>query len=91
MTIEELRQKPVGVLETRRFPLMHKGKKFEEEYYLVKDKDSKYYIGFSDDASYCSERVYENDMILLLNDEECSNMWAWEIYIRDPHLSCWMK
>ena len=90
MTIEALIQKPVGVLETRSFTLINKGREFEEEYSLVKGKDGKYFIGFSDDGSYCSERVCEEDMVLLLNDEKCSNMWAWEIYIQDQHLSSWM-
>lgn len=90
MTIEALRQKPIGVLETRSFTLKHKDCEYEEDYCLVKGKDGKYFIGFSDDGSYCSERVSEKDMVQLLNDEELSNGWAWDIYMQSPHLSCWM-
>lgn len=90
MTLEALRQKPVGVLETRSFTFKYKEREYEEEYSLVKGKDGRYFIGFSDDGSYCSERVSEKDMVQLLNDKESSDRWAWEIYIQSPHLSCWM-
>ena len=90
MTLEALRQKPVGVLETRSFTFKYKENEYEEEYSLGKWKDGKYFIGFSDDGSYCSERVSEQDMVQLLNDKESSDRWAWEIYMQSPHLSCWM-
>jgi len=90
MTLEALRQKPVGVLETRTFTFKYKESEYDEEYSLVKVKDGRYFIGFSDDGSYCSERVSEKEMVQLLNDKESSDRWAWEIYIQSPHLSCWM-
>lgn len=90
MTIEALRQKSEGVLESRSFTLQHKGKEYEEHYYLVKGKEEKYYIGFSDDGSYCSNTVCEEDMVHLINDKNYSDREAIDIYIQSPHLSCWM-
>ena len=46
MTIEVLRQKPVGVLETRSFTIKYKEREYEEEYSFVKGKDGRYFIGF---------------------------------------------
>ena len=90
MTIQELRQKPTGVLETRSFTFKHKKEEYETSYCLVKREDGKYFIGFSDNGSYCSESVCENDMLKLLNNVKLSNQWAWEIYMQSPHLSSWM-
>jgi len=90
MTIETLRQKPIGVLERRSFIIEHKGKKYEEHYSLVKGENGKYYIGFSDNGSYCSNTVCEKDMLRFMNDEKCSAGEAMDIYFQSPHLSCWM-
>jgi len=90
MTIEELRQKPIGVLERRSFTIKAKGSVYEEHYSLVKGKDGKYYIGFSENGSYCSSIVREEDMLELLNDEELSFREAMDIYMQSPQLSCWM-
>lgn len=91
MTIEELRQKPVGVLEKRTFTFKYKKNEYEESFYLIKLQEGWYFIGFSDDASYCSERISEETMVLLLNDVEYSKTWAFDIYLQDSHLSCWMN
>lgn len=90
MTIQALRKKPVGVLETRSFTLKVDNCEYEEEYFLVKGKDGKYFIGFSDDGTYCSRRLREEEMAQLLNDEKLSAAEAIDIYMQSPHLSCWM-
>ena len=90
MTIEALRQKPIGVLESRTFTIKHNGQVYEEHYCLVKDKNGKYFIGFSDDGSYCSDTVCEEDMVHLINDKNYSDREAIDIYMQSPHLSCWM-
>jgi len=91
MTIEALRQKPVGVLEKRSFTMEAKGSKYEEHYFLVKGEGGKYFIGFSKDGNYCSRTVNEEYILELLNDEETSAEEAMDIYIQSPHLSCWMN
>lgn len=90
MTIETLRQKNIGVLETRRFTIKVNDCDYEEDYFLVKGKDGNYFIGFIDDGSDCSRRVRETDMVQLLNDKELSDAEAIDIYMQSPHLSCWM-
>lgn len=90
MTTKDLRQRPIGVLETRSFTIKVDDSEYEEYYSLVKGKDGKYFIGFSDDGSYCSSTVNEEDMVQLLNDEELSATEALDIYMQSPQLSCWM-
>lgn len=90
MTIEVLRQKHIGVLESRGFTIKHNGKEYKEHYTLAKGKNGKYFIGFSDDGSYCSNTVCEEDMVNLINDTNYSDREAIEIYMQSPHLSCWM-
>lgn len=88
MTIKELRQKPIGVLETREFIIKADDHEYKDDYYLVKVKDDRYFIGFSDDRSYCSNRVSEERMVHLINDKESSDGEAAEIYFSSPQLSC---
>ena len=90
MTIEELRQKPIGVLEKRSFTLIVNDREYEENYFLAKGKDGVYFIGFSDDGSYCSRYGNEESIIRLLNNKELSDEEAFDIYMQSPHLSCWM-
>lgn len=90
MTIETLRQKPEGVLESRSFTLQYKGKEYEETYYLVKGKLDKYYIGFSRNGSYCSNLVYAEEMVNFINNKELSDSEAMDIYMLSPQLTCWM-
>ena len=90
MTIEALRKKSTGVLESRSFTIKHNGHEYEEYYSLVKGNDGKYFIGFSDDGSYCSNTVCEEDMIHLINDTNYSDREAIDIYMQSPHLSCWI-
>lgn len=90
MTAEELHQKPIGVLERRSFTIKRNGHDFEALYYLVKSKAGKYFIGFSDDGSYCSNVVSENDMVNLINNKNYSDREAIDIYLQSPHLSCCM-
>lgn len=66
ITIEELRAKTFGVLETREF-------RYQDDvstYFLAKQKDGSYTIGFSETGTYCAERVNENIMVNLI-DEKC--------------------
>ena len=90
MTAETLRSKPIGVLETRSFSFENKGEKYEESYCLVKLEDEKYYIGFSEDGSYCSQKVGIEDMAKMINDKEFSDSVASDIYFLDVHLSGWL-
>ena len=90
MTIESLRQKPVGVLEKRSIIIKHKGKEYEEHYYLGKLDGDRYFVGFSDDGCYCSQMVSENYMVHMINNKESSDEEACDIYFQDPHLSCWI-
>ena len=91
MTIEELWQKPVGVLEVRSFTIEHKGMEYQEYYFLGKRNDGKYFIGFSEDGCYCSELACEEDMVKLIDDERFSSNWAASIYFHDPNLSSWIQ
>lgn len=90
MTIEDLRQKPVGVLEERSFFISYKGDEYEEHYFLGKLDNGEYFIGFSDDGCYCSHFVCEKDMVKMINNKALSDEEAYDIYFSDPHLSCWM-
>lgn len=90
MTIEDLRQKPVGVLEVRTLSIIHKGSEYEEPYFLGKLENGKYLICFSNDGCYCSKSVCEVDMLKMINDKEISNLIANDIYFLSPQLSCWM-
>ena len=91
MTIEELREKPSGVLEIRNITIKSNSFKSEEYYFLGKTKYGKYFIGFSENGSYCSCYICEEDMIEFINDKELSDEEASTIYILDPHLSCWIN
>ena len=90
MTIETLQQKPEGLLDIRSFTWRYKGKKYKENYYLVKGKSNKYYIGFSINGSYCSELVCAEEMVNLINNKELSDSEAMDIYMSMPQLTCWM-
>ena len=90
MTIKELRLKPIGWSETRSFTMQHYDSECKEYYSLGKREDGKYFVGFSDDGSYCSSIVSEKYMIELINDENLSAQEALEIYMQSPQLSCWM-
>ena len=85
MTIEELRQKPEGVLDTRSITLDDKS---EECYFLGKKKDGKYFIAFSPQGGgYGSRNVIETDMVKLINDKYLSDNAACDIYHLCPQLS----
>ena len=90
MTAEKLRQRPIGILEIRSFTINQNNHKFEEHYSLVKSKTGKYFIGFSDDGSYCSSVVSENEMVNLINNKNYSDREAIDIYMQSPNLSCCM-
>lgn len=90
MTLELLRQKPIGVLECRKITINAKGLEDTSHYFLIKGKNNKYFIGFSEDASYCCRGITEKDMLELLNDEDLSFIEAMDIYMQSPHLSCWI-
>lgn len=90
MTIEALRKKPVGVLEHRSFTFKYDGQEYEEHYVLGK-RNSRYYIGFEEDGTVCSDIVSEEEMVNLLKDKEYSDREAMEIYMESPQLSCWME
>ena len=83
ITLEELRQRPIGVVETRCVEINGK----QEEYYLVKHAEDVYSIGFSEDGTYCSHTFGESTMLIRLNDRKSSDSEAIEIYVTDPHLS----
>lgn len=84
MTIEELRQKTAGVLETRSFNLDGS----EENYFLVKNKDGLYFIAFSPQGrGYDSRYVIESDMVKLINSKCTSDNMARDIYFLCPQLS----
>ena len=90
MTIEALRQKPIGVLESRNFTLTNNGLEYEEQYYLVKGENGKYFVGFSEDGSCWSNPICEADMLELINNPNCSDSEAIDIYMMTPQLSCWI-
>lgn len=86
MTVEELRQKPVGVLATRKFTI---NRTREQKYYLVKAEDE-YFVSFSatvDDYSHC---VSAKDMVEYMNCKELSDNRAFALYIETPQLSWWL-
>ena len=83
MTLAELKQAPVGVIETREF-------RYQDDvstYFLAKQKDGSYTIGFSETGTYCAECVSEELMVKLINDEEYSYRWVFDIYMTSPHLN----
>ncbi len=90
MTLETLRQMPVGTLEKRSFTMESNCSKHEEFYFLVKCRANKYFIGFSEDGMYSSSIVSEEHMLKLINDEELSSGEAIDIYLSSPQLSCWI-
>lgn len=69
MTTLALKHYPVGLLETRSFTLKVNDCEYEKHYSLVKGKNGKYFIGFSDDGSYCSSTVSEEVMVHLINNK----------------------
>ena len=77
MIIEELRQKPEGVLKTRSITLDES----EKNYFLGKKKDGKYFIAFSPQGGgYGSRDVIETDMVKLINNKYMSDNMACDIY-----------
>ena len=87
MTIDELRQKPPGVLETRNIIINEQGNEFESYYWLGKLNDGEYFIGFSETGSYCSYIATEECMLEMINNKDLSDIAASEIYFESPHLS----
>ena len=76
MTLEELREMPAGVIDTRSFILNADGIETEEFYCIGKTKDGKYFIGFSDDGSYCSTFIREKDMLRYIDDKHSTDSTA---------------
>ncbi len=83
MTLEELRKKPIGILEKRWIEIDD----IQVDYYLGRLADNRYFIGYSEDASYCSRVFGESTMLTRLNDRRSSDREAIAIYVTDPHLS----
>ena len=83
MTLEELRKKPIGMLEERSIEIDG----VQVYYYLVKLAVDRYWIGYSEDGTYCTQGFDESTMLTMLNDRQCSDGEAIEIYVTDPHLS----
>lgn len=83
MTLEELRRKPIGILEKRCIEIDG----VQVDYYLGRLTDNRYFIGCSEDESYCSRVFGESTMLTILNDRQSSDNEAIEIYVTDPHLS----
>lgn len=83
MTLAELKQAPVGVIETREFRYQD----YVSTYFLAKQKDGSYTIGFSETGTYCAEYVSEELMVKLINDEEYSYRRVVDIYMTSPHLN----
>ncbi len=99
IAIEELREKPFGVLESRTFIIKKGDFEDEETYVLGKVEKGEryfngpgpyYFIGFSDNGLYWSEFISENNMVDFLNNKEWSDQAAYEIYRATPQLSCWL-
>ena len=86
MTLEELRQKPVGVLATREFIINSVCK---EEYYLVKVNDE-YFVSFLDSGEYYFHCISEKSMVEYMNDKELSDSAAFALYVETPQLSSWL-
>ena len=87
MTIEELRNKPEGVIETGY--IVRDG--VELDYYLGKGFDitgkPKYFIGFSPYGNYCSHKLSEKDFLAQVNNPKLARLEAVRIYMESPHLS----
>ena len=83
MTLEELRKKPIGILEKRCIEIDG----VQVNYYLVKLAVDRYCISHSEDGSYCSRVFGELTILTRLNDRQSSDSEAIEIYVTDPHLS----
>ena len=88
MTIEELRNKPEGVIETG-YITVQDG--VELDYYLGKGFDitgkPKYFIGFSPYGNYCSHKLSEKVFLELVNNPRLAIQEAVWIYMESPHLS----
>lgn len=87
MTLEELRQKTVGVLATRKFTINNT---CEKTYYLVKTEDE-YLVSFSDTGEYYAQCVRAKTMVEYMNDKELADSAAFALYIETPQLSCWLN
>ena len=87
MTIDELRQKPPGVLDLRSIIIDEQGQKIESCYWLGKLNNGEYFIGFSETGSYCSYTATEECMLEMINNKDLSDIAAAEIYHESPHLS----
>ena len=83
MTLEELREKPIGILEKRHIEIDG----VQIDYYLGKLADNRYFLGYSEEGDYCSRGFGELTMLTRLNDRQSSDDEAIEIYVTDPHLS----
>ena len=90
MTVQELRNHPLGVIEERKIKVENKGVSDESTYYLGK-REKSYFLGFSEDGRYCSRTVTETVMLKLINNEITSNNLAFDIYASSPQLNCWMN
>ena len=83
MTLEELRRKPIGILEKRCIEIDG----VQVDYYLGRLANDRYFIGYSEDGSYCSRVFGESTMLTILNDRQSADSEAIEIYVTDSHLS----
>lgn len=88
MTKEELKKMPVGIIEKRKLVTYGNGNKIEETYYLLKSKDNKYYVSFSESARSMSQCISEDYMLKAINDEDLSSNIALDIFAQDVHLNC---
>ena len=90
MTIEELRNKPEGVIETG-YIIMRDGVELKLDYYLGKGFDitgkPKYFIGFSPYGNYWSHKLSEKDFLAQVNNPQLARLEAVRIYMESPHLS----
>ena len=88
MTIEELRNKPEGVIETG-YITVQDGVKLD--YYLGKGFDKtgkpKYFMDFSPYGNYCIHKLTEKVFLELVNNPRLAIQEAVWIYMESPHLS----
>ena len=82
MTLHELKEMPVGVIEERILNVLDPPKK----YYLVKNANV-FYISFCENAINDYKEVDESLMLHLINNENLSNDMAIDIYYANPQNS----
>ena len=97
MTQKELNRTPCGIIAQREMDIWSDdGKRRKQvEYVIGKRKNKKrktiYYISFPNEGKSYTRLCYEDFFLMLLNNEEKAEEYAWNMYLDFLELSRWVS